>query len=189
MDFDGTIYVYRELYGYGGKPDVGTKESSKTVAQKIADAEQSDKTLVQYAVLDNACWNKVDPGAPSIAEEINKVMIANGCKTFIESAKNRQQMAEEIRLRLEGWKDVDGKQHPGIVVFDTCFHLIRTLPEITHDKNQPEKYDTNGEDHAVDAIGYGCMSRPYKPTKAKPKDAWKMDAWADRETSASTWGV
>lgn len=149
VDYDGVMYVYRELYGYGGKANVGTKEPSTIVAQRIADAESSDKRLIQYGVLDNACWGRQDMGAPSIAEEINRVLMNNGCRLFNPSVKGREQVGEEIRLRLQGWEDKEGKRHPGIKIFNTCFHLIRTLPEITHDKNQPEKYDTNGEDHCL----------------------------------------
>lgn len=149
VDYDGVMYVYRELYGYGGKANVGTKEPSTLVAQRIADAESADKRLIRYAVLDNACWGKQDTGAPSIAEEINRVLMDNGCMMFNPSVKGREQVGEEIRLRLQGWEDKEGKRHPGIKIFNTCFHLIRTLPEITHDKNQPEKYDTNGEDHCL----------------------------------------
>lgn len=188
VDYDGKIYIYRELYGYGGKADVGTKETSKQVGQKVAAAEAGDKHLIQYGVLDNACWNKQDPGAPSIAEEINKVMVANGCRPFNPSIKGREQVAEEIRLRLEGYRDNEGKQIPGIYFFSTCVHLIRTLPSVTHDKYNPEKYDTNCEDHAVDAIGYGCMSRPYKPARPKQPDQYELDGWNDHKV-ISPWGV
>lgn len=192
IDYDGVMYVYRELYGYGGKANVGTKEPSTLVAQRIADAESADKRLIQYAVLDNACWNKQDVGAPSIAEEINRVLLANNCRMFIPSVKGREQVGEEIRLRLQGWEDKEGKRHPGIKIFNTCFHLIRTLPEITHDKNQPEKYDTNGEDHCVDDVGYACMSRPWKPTAPKKqgkRDGWKFDYNNESGSRRSFMGV
>ena len=188
VDFDGTLYVYRELYGYGGKANVGTKESSRTVAYKIATME-TDKNLLGYGVLDNACWNRQDTAAPSIAEEINRVLLENGCRPFGQSVKSREQVGEEIRLRLEGFTDNEGKQKAGIYIFSNCFHLIRTLPTITHDKNQPEKYDTNGEDHAIDAIGYGCMSRPYKPDEPKKPDPYEYDQWADKPATPSGWGV
>lgn len=188
VDYDGNLYVYRELYGYGGKPNVGTKESSRVVAQKIATAEASDKRMINYGVLDNACWNRVDTAAPSIAEEINRVLMDNGCMPFNPSTKGREQAAEELRLRLEGYMDESGQQKPALFVFENCFHLIRTLPDLTHDKNKPETYDTNGEDHAVDALCYGCMSRPYKPEAPRKKDAWEADKWVDKP-KVSVWGV
>lgn len=192
IDYDGVMYVYRELYGYGGKANVGTKEPSTLVAQRIADAESADKRLIRYAVLDNACWGKQDTGAPSIAEEINRVLMDNGCMMFNPSVKGREQAGEEIRLRLQGWEDKEGKRHPGIKIFNTCFHLIRTLPEITHDKNQPEKYDTNGEDHCIDDVGYACMSRPWKPAAQKnqgKRDGWKFDYNNESNSRRSFMGV
>ena len=120
------------------------------------------------------------------------MLMDNGCMMFNPSVKGREQAGEEIRLRLQGWEDREGKRHPGIKVFNTCFHLIRTLPEITHDKNQPEKYDTNGEDHAIDAIGYGCMSRPWKPTAPKnqgKRDGWKFDYNNESNSRRSFMGV
>lgn len=191
VDYDGALYIYRELYGYGGKANVGTKESSRTVGTKIAQAEieAKERKLIGYGVLDNACWGKQDTGAPSIAEEINKVLNEYGCMLFNPSYKGREQGAEEIRLRLEGYTDNEGVQHPGLYIFDTCFHTIRTLPELTHDKNQPEKYDTNGEDHIADALAYGCLSRPYAPAPPKKKDAWERDRWAKKPAIRSPWGV
>lgn len=192
VDYDGVLYCYRELYGYGGKANVGTKEPSTAVAQRIADAERADKRLIQYGVLDNACWGKQDPGAPSIAEEINRVLMTNGCRMFNPSTKGREHMGEEIRLRLQGWEDAKGIRHPGVKIFNTCFHLIRTLPEITHDKNQPEKYDTNGEDHACDDLGYACLSRPWKPEKPKKRssrDGWKDDYNNEAQGRVSFMGV
>ena len=167
------------------------KGSSRQVAKKIVGAEASDKKLIQYGVLDNACWNKQDPGAPSIAEEMNNVLLNNGCMPFNPSVKSREQVGEEIRLRLEGYTDKDGKQIPALYIFSTCYHLIRTLPDITHDKNMPEKYDTNGEDHAVDALGYGCMSRPYKPERPRKPDAYELDGWREdrKDKITSVWGM
>lgn len=187
IDYDGNMYIYRELYGYGGKANVGTKESSRVVAQKIADAEAGDKKLIQYGVLDNACWGKVDTGAPSIAEEINNVLLNNGCKMFTPSVKGREQAGEEIRLRLEG-HTVEGRNKPALFIFENCFHLTRTLPDLTHDKYNPEKYDTNGEDHLVDALAYICLSRPFAPQHAEKPKPYEYDRWAKQEPT-SVWGV
>ena len=53
-------------------------------------------------------------------------------------------------------------------IFSTCFDLIRTLPGLVHDKNNPEDVDTKGEDHPADDTRYGVMSRPLVPVQ-KPK--------------------
>jgi phage terminase large subunit len=35
VDYDGRLYMYRELYGWGGKANVGTKETARQVAKKL----------------------------------------------------------------------------------------------------------------------------------------------------------
>ena len=56
--------------------------------------------------------------------------------------------------------------NPGIRVFANCKNLIRTLSALPTDDKNPEDVDTNAEDHAYDALRYGCMSRPLHPKYA-----------------------
>lgn len=188
VDFDGNLWKYRELYGYGGKANVGTKETAEQVAQKIADAEKHERGKISYGVLDNACWANSGTTGPTIAEAINNVLYANKSTMFGECSKGREQMAEQVKIRLEGYKDASGQQIPALRIFSTCFHTIRTLPNLTHDKHQPEKVDTNGEDHIFDELGYSCLSRPYTPENPadkayKPRDKYK------HEEAPSSWAL
>ena len=58
-----------------------------------------------------------------------------------------------------------------LVVFSTCTDLIRTLPVMQHDKDNPEDIDTDGEDHGVDDVRYACLSRPWaRPTPQKKEE-------------------
>ena len=191
-DYDGNLWVYRELYGYGGKANVGTKETTRQVAKRIAELEKDDKNLMSYAVLDNACWTKMDTGTPSVAEEINKVLVAEGCRAFMPCQKGREHAAEEMRLRLEGEEGPNGKIIPGIRFFNNCYHAIRTIPELTQDKRNPEKVDTNGEDHVYDAIAYLLMSRPYSAKRNdRKRSPYELDGWNDKEDTSknSAWGI
>lgn len=57
---------------------------------------------------------------------------------------------------------------PRLLVYSTCRNLCRTLPELQRDtKHDPEDVDTNGEDHAYDALRYLVMglgsARPRSP--------------------------
>jgi hypothetical protein len=45
-----------------------------------------------------------------------------------------------------------------------CKYLIRTLPAMVQDDHDPEDIDSSKDDHAVDALRYGAMSRP-SPTR------------------------
>ena len=105
---------------------------------------------------------KQEDGGPSIAERMYR-----HSETLWRPGDNKRQPGwDQVRARLVG---EDGK--PMLYVFSTCVHLIRTLPALQHDEAKPEDLDTDGEDHAADALRYGLMSRPYvrpKPKAAEP---------------------
>lgn len=185
IDYDSNLYVYKELYGWGGKPNVGTGETAKEVGQRIAGMEDKSENL-SYGVLDSACWAKTGVTGPTIAEELNNVLYEHGLVTFGKCSKGRVEGANALKQRLIGNEQEDGSYKPAIFFFSTCIHTIRTLPQLAHDKRNPETYDTTGEDHAIDAAVYACLSRPWAPTKPKKKS--RIDGWNDRERP-SVWAM
>jgi hypothetical protein len=147
----GALIVYREWYGMKpDQPNVGLKMTADAVAREIVRKDLKETTV------DNG-WGVADPaifaedGGPSIAE----TMRANGCRWRVADNK-RKPGWEQVRIRLTG----DGDGRPMLFVFETCVHLIRTLPALQHDEHDPEDVDTNQEDHGPDALRYGCMARP-----------------------------
>lgn len=183
VDYDGNLWCYRELYGWGGKPNVGTNETAKQVAAHICELESKDEK-VSYGVLDNACWASTGVTGPTIAEEINLELNAHGLVTFGKCSKGRMEGANAFKERLIGNLQEDGSYKPAIKFFRNCLHTIRTIPMLAHDKHKPELPDTQAEDHIYDSIAYACLSRPWAPTrpkKSKPVDEWvettKRSAW------------
>jgi hypothetical protein len=142
VDWDGNIWVYRELYdkGYTGE----------TLARIINALEEHDP-LMQISVLDGACWSKHGTG-PSIAE----TMIRNGTR-WVPADKNRIPGKIELHRRLAVDERTD---EPKLKIFSTCTNLIRTLPTIPLSKTNSEDVDTKADDHAYDALRYMCMTRP-----------------------------
>lgn len=185
VDYDGNLYVYRELYGWGGKPNVGTGETARQVGKKIADLETREEDL-HYGVLDSACWARTGVTAPSISEEINDVLVKKGLIPFIPSSKGRLEGANIFKQRLIGNSLEDGTYKPAIKFFSTCIHCLRTIPMIGHDKHKPELPDTDSEDHAYDAVAYGVMSRPWVPTR-KGELARRRDGWEPAEKGRPAW--
>lgn len=185
VNYDGDIFVYRELYGWGGKPNVGTGETAKQIAEKILELETREED-VRYGVLDSACWSRNGVTGPTISEELNTVLTRKGYVAFMPSSKGRMEGANAFKQRLIGNELQDGTYKPAIKFFSTCIHCIRTIPMIGHDKHKPELPDTDSEDHAYDAVAYGCMSRPYIPVK---KDSGRRirDGWANKEKPRSVW--
>lgn len=146
----GALVVYREYYGMSEVPNVGLKLPADKVAMEIFRRDLGETTK-------DGGWGVADPaitktdGGPSIAE----VMRKNGV-TWRSADNKRIAGWEQIRIRLEG--NEDGQ--PMLYFFETCKHLIRTLPALQHDDHKPEDVDTNNEDHGPDALRYGCMARP-----------------------------
>lgn len=187
IDYDGNAYCYRELYGWGGKPNVGTGETAKEVAEKIAEVE-SKRENVYGAILDNACWATTGVTGPTIAEELNETLYAHKLPAFDKSSKGRIEGANALKQRLIGNQMKDGSYKPAIYFFNTCVNSIRTIPMLAHDKGKPETYDTKGEDHCCDAAVYFCLSRPWAPVKLKKKKTIH-DAYASssRSEKKSAW--
>lgn len=185
VDYDDNLWCYRELYGWGGKPNVGTGETAKEVGKKIASVE-TRRENVSYGVLDNACWSKVGVSGPTIAEEINNELYKKKLVTFGKSSKGRREGANAIKQRLIGNQQADGTYKPAVYVFRNCIHAIRTIPQLSHDKRNPETYDTNGEDHCADSWCYAMMSRPWAPGRPRMRRA--MDGWSsDTRSRRSPW--
>lgn len=153
----GALVVYREWYG-ASAPNVGLKMVSPEIAAGILSREAKDEKI-SYRVADPACW-KADDG-PSIAEKMAQAGVRMN-----QADNSRVSGWEQVRLRLVGENDA-----PMLYVFNTCAHLIRTLPALQHDAHRPEDVSTDGDDHLGDALRYGAVSRPYVKTAPAPKQA------------------
>ena len=150
IDFDNNLFVYRELYT--------KKITADLFARKVLEAEQGE--YIRYGVLDSSTWARRGDIGPSIAE----TMILEGCRWRPSDRSPRSRIAGklEIHKRLRPEEETG---YPSLFILDNCINLIRTLPMLPVDKNNPEDVDTHAEDHAYDALRYGCMSRPIHPIK------------------------
>ena len=150
IDFDNNLWIYRELYT--------KKVTADLFAQQVLDLEH--KEYIRYGVLDSSTWARRGDVGPSIAE----TMITAGCRwrPSDRSPRSRINGKLEIHKRLSV-REKDNEKKPSLFIFNNCVNLIRTLPLLPCDKNNPEDVDTHAEDHAYDALRYGCMSRPINP--------------------------
>jgi hypothetical protein len=62
--------------------------------------------------------------------------------------------------RFREWLAIAPDGLPWLVIDPACRYARRTLPSLIVDKTNPEDVDSDGEDHAADAIRYGLMGRP-----------------------------
>lgn len=194
----GAVITYREFYGcVPGKVNEGIKWPANKVGKRIAEIEARANERMSYGVIDPSAF-KWD-GGPSHAERL-----AEEGAYFRKADNNRIAGWDTIRARLCGVNEgpvsdatvydplntADLVGIPMWYCFKTCQHLIRTLPALQHDINDPEDCDTDGEDHAPDALRYGLMSRPWarpRPKKSEGgtirllQDATLNEIWEDHD--------
>ena len=148
VDFDNNFWIYREYY---------TKRVTADIfARQVLEKEHDE--YIRYGILDSSTWARRGDAGPSIAE----TMIHEGCKWRPSDRSPRSRIAGKLALHKQLSLDRDTNQ-PKLKVFSNCTNLIRTLPMLPVDKNNPEDVDTDAEDHAYDALRYGVMSRSMHP--------------------------
>tara|TARA_A100001011_G_scaffold398905_1_gene505117 strand:+ start:262 stop:1908 length:1647 start_codon:yes stop_codon:yes gene_type:complete len=160
VDFDNNFWVYRELY---------TKKITADIfARKVLETEQGE--YIKYGILDSSTWSKRGDVGPSIAE----TMIREGCKWRPSDRSPKSRVAGKLELHRKLAVDQETGQ-PSLKVFSNCMNLIRTLPMLPIDRNNPEDVDTHAEDHAYDALRYGVMSRSMHPNSYEANRFYKEE--------------
>lgn len=166
----GALVVYRELYGWANEPNVGLRWPASHVGRAIAEADHGEELNIALCKLDPSAF--ATNGGPSIAE----MMARQGA--WFHRADNRRVAG---RGAMGGWNQVrdrligeDGQ--PMLYIMDNCRHLIRTLPTLPMSQVIPDDVDTDAEDHAPDALRYGCMARPYMPPPMEDQTSSRMIA-------------
>jgi hypothetical protein len=136
------IYVYRELYL--------TKLTDRQQAKMIRDMTPVDENIIMtYA-------------DPSMWETKNREDITYS--TADEYAAAGVILSRADNHRIDGKRRVDrllgdlGDGYPGMMIFETCANLIRTMPLLVYDDTNPEDVNTTQEDHAYDALRYGLSN-------------------------------
>jgi hypothetical protein len=186
----GALVTYREWYGTRD-PSAGGLKGLKLTAEQVGDGivhrEKADPKLIM-AVLDPSAF--AEDGGPSIGEGINAKLLKANMPPFGPADNKRVSATQgtERRGPMAGWDQMrarlighDGK--PMLYFFASCKACCRTLPVLQHDEAKAEDLDTQSEDHAADAVRYGCMARPWLKPSPKAKDEPKngYQAYNDEE--------
>jgi hypothetical protein len=176
----GALVRYREWYG-ASAPGKGLKLTAEQVADGIIARELADPRLA-YGVLDPSTF--AEDGGPSIAERINRRLIAKKLAPFRAADNSRvsRQHSPDKRGPMGGWDQMRARLigengRPLMVFFATCKDAIRTIPVLQHDPDRAEDLDTRSEDHAADDVRYACLSRPWTKAPAEttaPKDGYRV---------------
>lgn len=114
---------------------------------------------VRYTVADPSTRQKYGDTGESISETFSR----GPCYVPLTMGDNNrvsgwQRIRELFRIRDD--------ESPTLVIHPSCRYLIRTLASATSDKSNPEDVDSRIDDHALDTLRYGAMSRPAPTRKA-----------------------
>lgn len=164
MDFDSREWVYRELYGTG-----------KTETQQVAEVAQLNQGDAPYGIVDPAIYAQNRQGhtlqTRSIADEFrdqNVIVQPGNNNRRAGWAVVRSLLAKELPA-CPYHRSLGFVTCPAIHVMENCTELIRTLPELVYSERDKEDCDTDGEDHAPDALRYALMSMPAAMQKKEKK--------------------
>ena len=167
---DGVVYIWRELYGWGGKANVGSREEASAVAKKIVEIEKRDERMgYEYRMnpADSAIFAQT--GAQ---QSIGQIFRKAGVK-WAECGKGPRSRVTGAQLIVEMLRT--GK----LKVFRTCKHWIRTVPALMPDENNPEDVNTKMEDHAWDDTRYALGPIRRAPDEEQKSDGYPDDVYKD----------
>jgi hypothetical protein len=159
FDQDGNAIAYRELYG---TEMLAGEQAKKAVAMSRLNPGGPTERI-DYSVADPSVWARTGAGPPIAQQYADQGLHCR--KASNQRIAGWQQVRAFLRIQTAS----DGTKVPGLRIFETCHNLVRTLPMLVHDQTHPEDLDTDGEDHAADALRYALMSRPLR--SVKPDDA------------------
>jgi hypothetical protein len=165
----GTFYVINEIYQSGLLPHrlaykILQRDRSIKVSWGSDIIENNEEQL--NGDLDSAAFSDTGTGTPSRGKQMNDKgccwrpvdKIGGGGRSFREMRVHMLHMllAPNPKERI----NPKYKEHqPGIMFFDICVNAIRTIPTLVRDDNNIEDIDTEGEDHAFDAITYALTRK------------------------------
>jgi len=150
------------------------------VAQEIVRRTKDLGVKATYTVADTSMWTPDGTVGESMAETFQRHGVP-----LVQADKRRLGTMDRPLgwQRFRHWlKDApDGV--PWLTVSPECAYTARTIPALVSDKHKPEDVDSDGEDHAADALRYFVMSRP--PLNAagdhrKAPPAWSLGWLAQR---------
>lgn len=174
-DDKGVTYRYRELYGWGGKANVGTRESVNDVATKIKAAEAGErKASIEFRrnPLDSAAWSgngtEITPGELFTKAGVRWVPAQKG-------PGSRKTGAQIVLSMLQAGT---------FKVTANCLHFLRTVPVLMPDPDDWDDVDTTMEDHVWDELRYSLVSRHRQAPQEEKDDGPPVGSydWLVKET-------
>jgi hypothetical protein len=145
----GSVFIISEWYGSNGKPNEGIRMINAEIARGVRERDNAMGRIVHPGPADNAIFNVLE--GTSIADDMARAPHYVRWTRSDKSPGSRINGWEVIRKMLK--QAIDGEM-PGLYVFDTCRHTIRTLPTLPRHASIDGDVDSDSEDHIGDAVRY-----------------------------------
>jgi hypothetical protein len=149
MDDEDNLFVVRELR-FEGKTDMEVVKAAREVEKSMELWKDHRSTITGPA--DTNLWQMTGEKLKSKAQVFQEM----GMPWRQADKRSRQRNAELVTKRLRDHRE--GTTTPGLVIFSTCRHLIRTLPAMQTSQTNPEEPAKGGDDHAYDSLSYACAA-------------------------------
>ena len=154
---DGHVHVAHE-YRFSAAPSPPRSRKRSTARPRIAGGRPQlhrDRPLAPSIA--RATWARASP-KPSRAT-------TSPC----QAGDNARTLGWQ---RLRHWLVPAPDGIPWLTIDPSCRYLRRTLPGLISDVRDPEDVNTEGDDHAADALRYGLMSRPSPTEESLANQLW-----------------
>jgi hypothetical protein len=153
----GTLFRIAEWYGWSGKDNEGCKMTAATIAKGIKEREKSlgFADRVRPGPADTQIYTKVNANCIAddmAAEKVTWTMADKGPGSRVNGC-------EIVRQRLEASLAVP-MEKPGLFVFESCRHFVRTVPVLPRAANNNDDVDSDAEDHVFDETRYRVTAPP-----------------------------
>lgn len=184
MDEDGNLYVFYE-YTFKGRTDREVAATVRRIENTVLGLKWRDGQSQITGPADTQLWEKRGSAVSSMAE----VFAARGVPWTKANKESRIRNAQEIYRRLGDHRS--GTVTPGLVVFEGCKDLIRTLPAVQADDSDPEMPAKDNDSHWHESLGYGCAfaSRGHRGIPARVTDEeYRLSKRSSLETATDPYG-
>lgn len=184
MDYDGTIYAYREFYKAEWIIEEiikGRKDTGEAGLISLNSGEKIEGIWIDPSTKAN---RGKDSDFTTYLDYLPRDWALLPANNEVSNGIDRVKQA----LKLD-----ERKKEPKLFIFDTCDNLIEQMAQYRYEELTPgqemakniKESPVKKDDHAVDALRYAIMSRPEEPKlsdqKAKKRDQATLSGSVQRE--------
>ncbi len=165
VDPQGYVTIFDEIYETGLVPSLQAQKM-RTMTNKWGLTEDD----IYATIVDPSMKIKTHEYMNTLHSSLD-IYIDNGIEHIVLGNNDRVQGWSTFREFLR----VPDEGRPYLVFTSNCINCIETIPNLVKSNKNPEDVNTEGDDHAADAIRYGLMyiDKPFIRTPYKEMMEWQ----------------